>query len=342
MRRCSVLLPALLALALLAAGHPSAVPAAPVDEPPATATAPVRAYLPNLRQGLVYGGSVKFAVIGDYGACAAERADGCVAEAAVAAMVKRWQPDFIVTTGDNNYPNGETATFWENLRFYAEYIPTNFEPAAGNHDYPCDECPEPFIQLFQRPLTRQFARPGRDNPLVRFFIIDSNAADDEDPKGLGRKAARINPLPEQRQWLEQATHLPACWRIVALHHPPYASGGRHGNHPEVSSAYGWRYRDWGVDVVLAGHEHNYERILRPNGFAYIITGTGGDELDPRPKGTPVLGSVAQVYGHYGALRGYADPTRLELTFVSTDPFAAQPNEQVEDTHVMQRDCAGGP
>jgi tartrate-resistant acid phosphatase type 5 len=313
--------------------------AAAVRAAPRACLVALLAGLVLVARGVEYAGRVTFAVIGDYGACASGRENACEAEAAVAAMVKGWQPEFIVTVGDNNYPHGEEATFATNLQFYADYIPARFEPAAGNHDYVCAACPEPFIRLFQRPLTRQFARPERDNPLLRFFVVDSNAADDEDPDGVGRKAAQLNPLAEQRQWLEQAVRLTACWRIVVLHHPPYASGDDHGSHPEVSSLNGWRYRDWGVDVVLSGHDHNYERILRPNNFAYIIAGTGGDTLDPRPKATPIVGSVAQVYGSYGALRGYADATRLELAFVTIDPFAARPTEVVRDTHTMHRDCA---
>ena len=44
-------------------------------------------------------GSVRFAVIGDYGA-------ETPAEAAVASMVKSWRPDFVITLGDNKYRDG--------------------------------------------------------------------------------------------------------------------------------------------------------------------------------------------------------------------------------------------
>src|SRR4051794_10848153 len=54
---------------------------------------------------------VRFAVIGDFGAAT-------VAEGLVADRVKSWQPDFIITTGDNNYVVGGADTIDRNIGFY--------------------------------------------------------------------------------------------------------------------------------------------------------------------------------------------------------------------------------
>src|SRR5262249_24546019 len=54
---------------------------------------------------------VRFAVIGDYGAAS-------LAEQLVADAVRSWSPDFIITTGDNNYPAGEAATIDRNIGYY--------------------------------------------------------------------------------------------------------------------------------------------------------------------------------------------------------------------------------
>src|SRR5690349_4310730 len=59
---------------------------------------------------------VKFAAIGDYGV-------NSIKEGAVAKLVKSWNPDFIITLGDNNYPSGESSTIDENIgKYYSEYI----------------------------------------------------------------------------------------------------------------------------------------------------------------------------------------------------------------------------
>src|SRR5687767_15134736 len=85
--------------------------------------------------------SVRFAVIGDYGL------EGPEAEA-VANLVKSWAPDFIATSGDNNYFFGAASTIDTNIgRYYHAYIhpykgtfgpgaTTNrFFPTLGDHDW---------------------------------------------------------------------------------------------------------------------------------------------------------------------------------------------------------------
>ncbi|RME63773.1 MAG: alkaline phosphatase, partial [Caldilineae bacterium] len=55
---------------------------------------------------------VRFAVIGDYGS-------GSQGEADVAALVKSWNPDFVLTLGDNNYPDGAASTIDAHIgKFY--------------------------------------------------------------------------------------------------------------------------------------------------------------------------------------------------------------------------------
>ncbi|MEX2055038.1 MAG: hypothetical protein WD972_02550, partial [Candidatus Andersenbacteria bacterium] len=91
------------------------------------------------------GAETTFAVIGDYGGFH----DGTASsEAAVATLVKSWQPQFVITLGDNNYPRGEAATIDDNIgQFYSTYIGSyqgtygegasrnNFFPTLGNHDW---------------------------------------------------------------------------------------------------------------------------------------------------------------------------------------------------------------
>src|ERR1043165_2715467 len=60
--------------------------------------------------------AVIIGVIGDYGS-------GTTNELAVANLVKSWNPDFIMTVGDNNYPYGEASTIDQNVgQFFHDYI----------------------------------------------------------------------------------------------------------------------------------------------------------------------------------------------------------------------------
>ena len=103
---------------------PSSTPLSPTEPPATPAPQPVR-----------------FAVIGDYG-------EGNQAEEDVADLVKSWKPDFIITVGDNNYPNGAAETIDFNIgQYYHEFIypytgaygpgaeSNRFFPTLGNHDY---------------------------------------------------------------------------------------------------------------------------------------------------------------------------------------------------------------
>ena len=61
-------------------------------------------------------GDLRFAVIGDFGLAGQP-------EAEVAALVKSWEPEFIITTGDNNYPDGAVETIDENIgQYYHAFI----------------------------------------------------------------------------------------------------------------------------------------------------------------------------------------------------------------------------
>lgn len=80
---------------------------------------------------------------------------------------------------------------------------------------------------------------------VRFFLLDSNAD--------------CWNLPSQRGWLEN--ELGKCaekWKVVVLHHPLYSNKGSHYN-PLVKWAFASLVKDYGVDLVLQGHEHVYAR-----------------------------------------------------------------------------------
>ena len=108
------------------------------------------------------GNDLRFAVIGDYG-------KGNDNEALVASMVAGWNPDFVITTGDNNYPDGAADTIDVKIgQFYSDFIgnytgsygsgsETNrFWPSLGNHDWhsiDCvgSDCSGPYFDYFTLP-----------------------------------------------------------------------------------------------------------------------------------------------------------------------------------------------
>jgi hypothetical protein len=246
---------------------------------------------------------VRFAVIGDFGLAGEP-------EAAVAGLVKTWSPDFIVTVGDNNYPDGSSATIDANIgQYYSDYIypykgsygtgsaVNNFFPALGNHDW---------LRANAKPYKDYFELPGNEyyydfvRGPVHFFVLDS---DPSEPDGITSSSV-------QAQWLQNALATSiSAWHIVVLHHAPFSSGREHGSNPILQ----WPYQAWGADAVLAGHDHIYERIEK-NGFPYFVNGLGGASI--HNLGTPVDGSQLRYKGDYGAMLVNADSSNIYFQFIN--------------------------
>src|SRR4051812_29681044 len=141
--------------------------------------------------------SVRFAVIGDYGLAGPAEAD-------VAALVKSWSPEFIVTTGDNNYDKGGAATIDANVgQYYHDFIypylgaygngadRNRFFPILGNHDW---------YTAGALPYLNYFTLPGNERYYdmvwgpVHVFALDS---DQHEPDG-------VTPNSLQGNWLRSA------------------------------------------------------------------------------------------------------------------------------------------
>jgi len=263
--------------------------------------------------------SIVFAVIGDYGKAG-------IAEEGVATMVKSWNPDFILTTGDNNYQKGELATIQENISdYYGDYIynfdapegyrcegtasveeVNRFFPSPGNHDANNSDGLMPYLNFFTLPQGEEFYsfRWGS----VTFYSLNSCAVN----------------MDVQSQWLSEQlaiSHTP--FQIVYFHHSPY-SPGPHGNEPKMQ----WDFYAQHVNLVLTGHDHIYSRISKfdEDGLYYIVNGLGGRSLySGRVNPLPADQFDTFCYdSDYGAIRAVATTNKLvvELYAVSrpADPI----------------------
>lgn len=231
---------------------------------------------------------VRFAVIGDYGKWTTG------GEALVSNMVHLWNPDFIITTGDNNYETGSDTTIDSNIgKYYHDYIypyhgifgqgaPFNkFFPSLGNHDLVTPNA-QPYIDYFTLPGNERYYSYVRGN--CEFFALNS---DPSEPNGTDSNSI-------QGQWLKQGLqNSQARFKIVYFHHPPYSSG-MHGS----SNYMRWPFKRWGATVVLNGHEHDYERLVS-NGFTYFICGLSGK--DWREFDTVIAESRFRFTGNFGAM-----------------------------------------
>jgi glucose/arabinose dehydrogenase len=246
---------------------------------------------------------LRLAVIGDYGLAGDP-------EARVASLVKSWNPDYVLTLGDNNYPDGAAATIDENIgQYYQEYIgnylgsygsgaETNrFYPVLGNHDWD-SASGQPYLDYFTLPGNERYY----DVVLgpVQIFAIDS---DSREPDGVGASST-------QAAWLQQQLAASTSpWKLVYFHHPPYSSAV-HGSIDYMR----WPFADWGATAVLSGHDHVYERLM-VDGIPYFINGLGGG---PRYDFTEILPeSQLQYRQDYGAMLIEADSASIVFRFFNT-------------------------
>ena len=197
-------------------------------------------------------GSVKFAVIGDTGT-------GGKDQVAIAKELATWRTrfpyEFVVMTGDNMY-GGEKASDFKK-KFEIPYKPlldggVKFYASLGNHD---DAAIQRNYKLFNMNGERFYSFKPKAG--VRLFAIDSNYVDQK-----------------QLEWLDKELAASGSeWKIMFFHHPLYSSGETHGSAELQRGLLEPVFVKHGVNVVLAGHEHFYERIKPQKGIAHFTLGS---------------------------------------------------------------------
>lgn len=258
--------------------------------------------------------SVLFAVIGDFGLAGDM-------EEVVSQMVKSWEPDFILTTGDNNYQDGSYATLYPNIgQYYCDYIynfdapeeyrcrgkafvgrMNRFFPSPGNHDGRGSLGLEPYLNYFTLPGEELYYTFTWGD--VAFYSLNSLSSAD---------------LELQKAWLAgEIRKSSKTFQVVYFHHPPY-SPGDHGGTDYMQ----WDFSAWGVDVVLAGHDHIYARmeLQGQEGLHYIVNGVGGKSLYSCHENYAEEGLSLQncMDSHYGAMRCTADSAQMIMEFFAVD------------------------
>lgn len=194
----------------------------------------------------------RFIAVGDTGT-------GGAAQKAIAKRMTEHGFDLMLFLGDLAYSSGTPEQIQE--RFFAVYedvlrlVPAF--PAIGNHERRTQKG-RPYFEAFVLPTPERFY--SFDWGDVHFVAIDTTQRDSEQLTWLRKDLASTN----QR------------WTIVYGHHPMYTNSLR-GPQRGIRKAYAKIFTDAKVDLVLTGHEHQYERF-RVGGVNYIVSGGGGAQL----------------------------------------------------------------
>lgn len=197
-------------------------------------------------------GSVRFGIIGDTGT-------GTKQQHQVADVMVQYRTvfpyEFVLLLGDNFYGGQTPADYKKKFQDVYQRLLDNkvkFYAALGNHDQPNQRFYENFNMN-----GKEYYRFTKGN--VAFYSLNSNYMD-----------------KTQLKWLEdELAKDTSDWKIAFFHHPPYSSGGKHGSDKELRKVVEPLFVKYGVNVVLAGHEHFYERLKPQKGIYYFISGAGG-------------------------------------------------------------------
>ena len=266
-----------------------------------------------------------------------ETATAC-RQARTAGLVESLAPDAVALLGDNQYEHGELANFmavfeptWGRFRQLTH-------PAVGNHEYEGDP------ERDQAPGYFSYFGAAAGDPAQGYyrwglggwtlFVLNSGAINWTRPTG-GNPSLPDDCWPvscaagsEQQQWLRaELEALPDDACVIAYwHHPRFSSGfsGSNQPHPETGPLFVDLYQH-GVELLLTGHSHNYERlepvtpdgIPDPGGVTQFVVGTGGRNLhtDTGPQLT-----VSEVLRTdvFGVLELTLEPGAYSARFVGED------------------------
>jgi predicted MPP superfamily phosphohydrolase len=268
-----------------------------------------------------------FVALGDMGIGATAQAT----ETAVAAL----DPAFVLHSGDISYAEGRQNE-WIDWFAMVEPVAARHPwiTALGNHEtYSGSSVTEVTMVADKRVVSpvevafyhERFGLPGNelwysfDWGGVHFVALDTFSQ------------AAISP--DELTWLEEdlSGHGNATWTVAFLHEPPYSSGTTHGSSTRVQGKLVPILEKHGVDLVLAGHEHNYERTwplragsplretndtTQGEGTVYVVSGGAGESLYPF---ADKLGGFSAAHSSaYHVLVLDVTPDAIEGRYVGTD------------------------
>lgn len=214
--------------------------------------------------------SVRFLALGDFGTGGPEQ----LAVAEAMCTHRGQEPlEHVVTTGDNIYGSGDIEDFPKDF-----FIPyqclldegVRFHAVLGNHD---DDTLQGEGQISEP----AFGMPARNYTWylgpITFVMFDSQEVERElDGETEFEEGSSYQWVLDEIEKAQDSE-----WTVVVFHQPVYSTGAKHGSEPGFADALGDPFSEAGVDLVLNGHDHNYQSG-EEGGVTYIVTGGGGGEL----------------------------------------------------------------
>lgn len=233
--------------------------------------------------------------------------------------------DFTLMLGDNAYKHASDREFQEKLfDIYPEMlIKTSLWSAVGNHDVETDDG-EPYYEVFNFPMKAEAG--GVASGTEAYFSFDYGNIH---IVSLDSQTEDRSQDAEMLTWLKKdLAENKQKWIIACWHHSPYTKGSHDSDakirHIEMREQALPILEAAGVDLVLGGHSHCYERSYFINGFydtptvsagKFIDKGDGNPEGDGAYKkeaGSVNSGTVYMVVGSSGHATKWTDGSQEEV------------------------------
>jgi hypothetical protein len=188
------------------------------------------------------------------------------------------QPTVVAALGDTQYDGGTLAQFKASFdRTWGRLKPAIL-PAIGNHEIETDPTASGYFAYFG-------AAAG--DPTKGYYSYDLGTWHVVVLNGNCAQVGGCEAGSAQEQWLSQDLISPHLCTLAYWHQPRWSSGS-HGSSPLYDAF--WRdLYGAGAEVVLNGHDHDYERFAPQNpdgagdaayGIREFVAGTGGDRYEP--------------------------------------------------------------
>lgn len=204
--------------------------------------------------GPVVPGELRVLALGDFGiGLPAERTTG----EALSRFERRNPASLLLALGDNDYTAGASfSESWNESFGWLRRAGVGVAGVLGNHDvmFEGGSYELAALDMPRRYYTRRFGD-------VQLFALDSNETGDAQTRWLRRALASSR----------------ASWKIAAFHHPAYTCGGYTGR-KDIVRRWTPLFARYHVQLVLSGHDHNYQRFLPRRRVTYVVDGGGGAHL----------------------------------------------------------------
>jgi acid phosphatase type 7 len=220
-------------------------------------------------------------------------------------------PGTVIAVGDLAYPDGTPANFDCYNKTWGR-VKDRTRPAPGNHEFHSAGATFYF----------QYFGAAAGDPKDGFYSYDLGTWHIIVLNSECAEVGGCNAGSREEKWLraDLAAHPVAC-TLAYFHKPLFSSGGKHGDDPSLKPFWQALF-DANADVIISGHDHDYERFAPQTpdgksdlarGIREFVVGTGGK--NHRPFGEPHPNSEVRDCSAFGVLKLTLKPGSYDWEFI---------------------------